>query len=140
MNEYGRFIRSVKEAMRRRELSEGALARRVGISQSYLSLILAGKRSPPADDIIEDLARILDLNRDRLLLDAGRLPTYLRWVPPLMDNGYHALRQACTRITQRYAAVDKMQAQRFRRSDRKREGVGSVKKSGRGLTPLNKRG
>src|SRR5215813_10547604 len=101
MNDAGQFIRTLKEAMEDRGLSARALARRVGISPSYITRVLAGERTPPVDGVVEKIARALDLNPNRLLLLAGRLPVFLRTTGPLTDEDLDALRKSYERIRQR---------------------------------------
>ncbi len=57
-----------------------ALADKIGVSHTYVQLVLAGRRPTPTADVVEKIAKELGLNLDTLLVMAGMLPTYLRWV------------------------------------------------------------
>lgn len=102
MGDYRRFIRTVRQAMAQKGLSARALARQVRISASYVTRVLAGERTPPTNAVIERMARALDLNADRLLMEAGRLPVFLRATRPLTDQDLDALRQSYERIRQHH--------------------------------------
>lgn len=91
----GLFVRTVRLTMEHKGISGEELARRTGISPSYLSRVLSGERTPPADSVIEQIAEALGLNPDRLLVDAGRLPVFMRG--PVTDDELEALKRALER-------------------------------------------
>jgi putative DNA methylase len=70
----------VKSQRKRAGLSLRETAERVGVNQSYLSRVEAG-RVPPSDQLIAGLASVLSCSADELLLLAGRVPqTFQRMV------------------------------------------------------------
>lgn len=89
--------------MAQQGLSARALARQVRISPSYVTRVLAGERTPPTNAVIERMARALDLNPNRLLMEAGRHPL-LRATGALSDEVFEALWRSYERIRQRHAA------------------------------------
>lgn len=69
------FCKAIKKGMRKKGISLRALAKRAGIDSSFLSKVLSGKRNPPAgDEVISEIARILGLDGDVLIISAGRIP------------------------------------------------------------------
>jgi transcriptional regulator with XRE-family HTH domain len=72
------FVTMVREAMGKREISLNQLAKRGGISAAFLSRILSRERSLPSDKAILRIARILDIEPERLLIEAGRISEELR--------------------------------------------------------------
>jgi len=65
----------VQEKMRERGLGLRALCREAGLDPSFFSKVLAGKRSPPAEeDALRRLAAALGLDAPRLIVAAGRIP------------------------------------------------------------------
>ncbi len=72
------FVTMVREAMAKRKISLNQLAKRGGISGAFLSRILSRERSLPSDKAILRIARILDVEPERLLIEAGRVSEELR--------------------------------------------------------------
>ena len=78
---FGAFI---SEQRRLRQISQKDLAGRLrkedgaSISAQYLNDIEYDRRGPPTDQIIEELARVLELPRGYLYLYAGKLPPEMR--------------------------------------------------------------
>lgn len=71
----GALVRKVRQEQ---GIGLRVLATRCGISPSYLSRIETGaERSPPSEDVLEEFARHLDIDVDRLLCLAGRVPADL---------------------------------------------------------------
>jgi transcriptional regulator with XRE-family HTH domain len=65
----------IKRLRKERDLGLREAALKLGISASYLSLIETGQvKTPPAPKVIEDMAKLLDDDFDKLLLLAGRVP------------------------------------------------------------------
>ncbi len=61
--------------MKARHLGVREVARRARLDPSFFSKILAGKRSPPSDDqMLERLARCLEMSPTALYVYAGRIP------------------------------------------------------------------
>ena len=67
------------------------LALRVGVHPSYVTRMLTGERNAPSGDIVERIAKVLNLKPDRLLLYAERAPIFLRTNRPLSDEDLAAL-------------------------------------------------
>ena len=63
---------TIREARLGRELSLRALAERLGLSASYLNDIEHNRRVP-SEQVIDGLAKELDLSADSLLAAAGRV-------------------------------------------------------------------
>ena len=73
------FINLLREGMETRKISLNQLAERAGFSAAFLSRILNKQRGLPSDKTILRLAQELDLEpRDRLLIEAGRIPEELK--------------------------------------------------------------
>ena len=53
------------------------MAQQIGVSPTYLSMIERGEFSPPAEDKVSDIAKIIDRDRDELLALAGRISSDL---------------------------------------------------------------
>jgi transcriptional regulator with XRE-family HTH domain len=71
---HAKFIKAIKKAMKGKDISLRALSRQTGIDLSFLSRILSGDRNPPPNSYIVKIAKVLDLNPDQLIVDAGRIP------------------------------------------------------------------
>jgi transcriptional regulator with XRE-family HTH domain len=72
------FVTMVRGAIEKRKISLNQLAKRGGISAAFLSRILTRERSLPSDKAILRIARILDIEPERLLIEAGRISDELR--------------------------------------------------------------
>lgn len=76
--EFGRLIARKR---RDKEMSQTELAGKIKkedggtISPQYLNDIEHGRRSPSSDDILEQLAAVLEINPDYLKFLAGKFPT-----------------------------------------------------------------
>ncbi|SRR6266542_411855 len=74
----------VRTARARKHLTLREAAERIGRSASFLSDIEHDRRLP-SEDVLHDLADLLDLDADDLMASSGRLPTdvadYLRTTP-----------------------------------------------------------
>jgi len=74
------------EAMRERGLGLRALCREAGLDPSFFSKVLAGKRSPPAEETnLRKLAAALGVDAPLLIVSAGRIP--LEWERLRADDG-----------------------------------------------------
>jgi transcriptional regulator with XRE-family HTH domain len=71
---YAKFAGTIKKAMKKKGLSLRALSRETGIEVSFLSKILSGDRNPPPDAYIVKIAKILEIDPDILIIQAGRVP------------------------------------------------------------------
>ena len=78
------FINLVTAKMTIRSLSLRKVAREAGLDPSFLSKVLAGKRSPPSDEkVLTRLARCLGIDPAVLVISTGTIPSELR---PLMEK------------------------------------------------------
>ncbi|MBI5245125.1 MAG: helix-turn-helix transcriptional regulator [Elusimicrobia bacterium] len=85
--------------MRRRGLGLRALCREVGLDPSFFSKVLAGKRSPPAEEgDLRKLAAALGVDAPRLIVSAGRIPEEWRrlWDDEALFRDIHR------KVTERY--------------------------------------
>jgi transcriptional regulator with XRE-family HTH domain len=57
----------VRRWRKRRNLTQGELARRAGLGQAHLSLIESGARANPTAAVLKKLARALDVSVTELL-------------------------------------------------------------------------
>lgn len=71
---FGSLVRQERE---RRKIGLRDMARQIGVSPTYLSMIERGEFPPPAEDKVSDIAKIIDRDRDELLALAGRISTDL---------------------------------------------------------------
>jgi transcriptional regulator with XRE-family HTH domain len=102
VREHSRFIKLVKDALEKERYSARELALKIGVAPSYITRVLGGERNPPSSEIIEDISKVLNINPDRLLMEAGRLPVFLRSTGALTDDDLAALRKSYERIRQRH--------------------------------------
>ncbi|MFC2091401.1 helix-turn-helix domain-containing protein [Elusimicrobiota bacterium] len=69
------FIDMLKCAIENSGISLRELARQTDLDVSFLSKVLSGKRNPPSSEKdINKIARVLQMNSDRLMFSAGRIP------------------------------------------------------------------
>jgi transcriptional regulator with XRE-family HTH domain len=68
--EFGPLVRRERES---RKIGLRDMARRIGVSPTYLSMVERGEFPPPAEDKVVAIADILGSNRDKLLALAGRI-------------------------------------------------------------------
>ena len=71
---FGAFIRRVREA---KEIGLREMAKKIGVSPTYLSKVERDEFSPPAEDKVRKIAGVLGLDADELLALAGRVATDL---------------------------------------------------------------
>ena len=71
---FGAFIRRQREA---KEIGLREMAKKIGVSPTYLSKVERDEFSPPAEDKVRKIAVILDLDTDELLALAGRVASDL---------------------------------------------------------------
>lgn len=72
---FGSYIRAAREA---RGVTLNGLAPRMGLSPAYWSRIELERENPPRDEVLELLVKELDLDRDDVFVQAGRLPPEMR--------------------------------------------------------------
>lgn len=68
--EFGSFIRREREGLK---IGLREMARRIGVSPTYLSMVERGQVPPPAEDKVKAIADILGSKRDELLALAGKI-------------------------------------------------------------------
>jgi HTH-type transcriptional regulator, competence development regulator len=71
---FGAFIRREREA---REIGLREMAKKIGVSPTYLSKIERDEFPPPAEDKVKKMAEILGRDQDELLALAGRVASDL---------------------------------------------------------------
>jgi len=74
MKKEDNFLKYLKRLIKEKELSFTQIERVSGISTSYLSQILSGKRKIPPEETLRKLARALGVNEFEMLAMAGKLP------------------------------------------------------------------
>jgi HTH-type transcriptional regulator, competence development regulator len=67
---FGAFIRRERES---REIGLREMAKKIGVSPTYLSKIERDEFSPPAEDKVKAIAKIIECDADDLLARAGRV-------------------------------------------------------------------
>ena len=71
---FGAFIRREREA---KEIGLREMAKKIGVSPTYLSKIERDEFEPPAEDKVREIAKILGRDADELLARAGRVASDL---------------------------------------------------------------
>ena len=71
---FGAFIRREREG---REIGLREMAKKIGVSPTYLSKIERDEFTPPAEDKVRAIAGVLGLDADELLALAGRVASDL---------------------------------------------------------------
>jgi transcriptional regulator with XRE-family HTH domain len=69
---FGAFIRRERE---RKGIGLREMARMIGVSGTYLSMVERDAMLPPAEDKVKAIAKIINCDADDLLARAGRLST-----------------------------------------------------------------
>ena len=69
---FGAFIRKEREA---KEIGLREMAKMIGVSPTYLSKVERDDFSPPAEDKVRAIAKIIECDADDLLARAGRVST-----------------------------------------------------------------
>lgn len=88
------FSERVSEGLKRRGMTLRELCRAVALDPSFFSKVLAGKRSPPAEeDVLRRIAAALSLDAAELIVAAGRIPSEWRgvWSDPELFQRVHSL-------------------------------------------------
>jgi transcriptional regulator with XRE-family HTH domain len=67
----------IRSRLEESKMSRSQLARDAGLSQGYVSKLVAGTEAPPSEPMIRDLATILELDPDVMLFAANMIP---RWM------------------------------------------------------------
>jgi transcriptional regulator with XRE-family HTH domain len=69
---FGAFIRGERES---KEIGLREMAKMIGVSPTYLSKVERDEFSPPAEDKVKAIAKIIGCDADDLLARAGRVST-----------------------------------------------------------------
>ena len=73
-SKFGAYVRRVREG---RGIGLREMARKIGVSPTYVSMIERDEFPPPAENKIKAIAEVLGLNIDELLAIAGKIPSDL---------------------------------------------------------------
>ena len=96
MSETVTFGKIVKQARKRRNISQRELAKLIGIDFTYLSKIENNRTDyPPKEEVIKSLAQELDLNPEELIFLSGKIPSQDR---ELLKQHYKTLPALFRRI------------------------------------------
>ncbi len=68
------FVKFLDDMMEKKGLSVRKLAEKAGMSPSYLSHLKRYKNNIPSNEKLYKLADVLEIDHDRILLAAGRIP------------------------------------------------------------------
>ena len=71
-SKFGSRLRELRKAS---GMSQREVAQKARINFTYLSKIESGAMPPPSRTVIEDLAKILDADKDELITLAGKVPS-----------------------------------------------------------------
>lgn len=71
---FGKFVRREREA---RGIGLREMARKIGVSPTYMSKVERDEFSPPAEDKVKAISEILELDADELLALAGKVSSDL---------------------------------------------------------------
>src|SRR3981081_1277588 len=71
---FGEFVRRAREA---KDIGLREMAKMIGVSPTYLSKVERDEFSPPAEDKVKAIAKIIDCDADELLARAGRVSSDL---------------------------------------------------------------
>ena len=88
------FSQRVGEGLKRSGMTLRELCRAVSLDPSFFSKVLAGKRSPPAEeDVLRRIAAALSLDAADLIVSAGRIPSEWQgvWTDPELFSRVHRL-------------------------------------------------
>jgi len=106
MDPFPRFTERLKQALWEERINARQLALKIGVNPSYITRMLAGERNPPTDELIIKIADALKLDRDLLLIEAGRLPQFLTGslsaMGPITEEDVKVLKRATDRIRLRH--------------------------------------
>ena len=72
--EFGAFIRRKRQV---REIGLREMAKKIGVSPTYLSKVERDEATPPTEEKVQSIAQILGCNADELLAMANRVPSEL---------------------------------------------------------------
>ncbi len=83
------FPQALKDARTRAMLRQSELARRCGLTSSYISLLESGKKPPPSEKVVRNLAAALGLNPEPLieLANIGKAPESMKKKVESLEEG-----------------------------------------------------
>lgn len=93
MSEFGKMLKSLRME---KKISQRKLAEAVGIDFTYISKIENGTMDPPAEDKIISIAKVLNVDPDKMLIIAKKIPSDFHKVITENDNIPAFLRKAST--------------------------------------------
>lgn len=68
------LARMIQKRLDQLEMSKSQLAREAGLSQGYVSKLVAGTETPPSEQMVHILAGILELDPDEMMFAARMIP------------------------------------------------------------------
>src|ERR1700676_919848 len=71
---FGKFVRREREA---KEIGLREMAKMIGVSPTYLSKVERDELTPPAEDKVKAIAKIIDCDTDELMARADRVSSDL---------------------------------------------------------------
>lgn len=74
---FGAFIRREREA---REIGLREMAKKIGVSPTYMSKVERDEFTPPTEDKVRSIAQIFECDPDELLAMAGRVPSDIAYI------------------------------------------------------------
>lgn len=75
-----RFTQLITQKMKEKGISLRKVAKEIELDPSFFSKVLAGKRTPPADEkVLKNLAYLLDIDPLELIISTGRIPEELQF-------------------------------------------------------------
>ena len=87
------FAGKVERAMEGLGLTLRGFCREAGLDPSFVSKVLSGKRSPPAEEhVLRRIASVLKLDAAELIVSAGRIPAEWKalWADPQVFRDVHS--------------------------------------------------
>ena len=99
--QFGAFVRREREA---REIGLREMAKKIGVSPTYLSKVERDEFAPPTEDKVRAIAQIIECDTDELLAMAGRMPSDLADIikrhMPLIEEVFPVKRDEIARLAE----------------------------------------
>lgn len=73
----GKFSERLAKRLSERQLRPAQLAKQAGVDKGYLSTLLSGEKSNPGEEIVERLAKALDVSKGWLATGEGQPHVYI---------------------------------------------------------------
>lgn len=93
---FGAYIRSVRE---KRKVGLREMARKIGVSPTYVSKVERDEFAPPAEDKVRKIAEIFEMDPDELLSRAGKVSSDLAEIIRARPRVSAALLRAINKMT-----------------------------------------